>query len=99
MALLKNSSSLLPLLALQLLLWMTKTWALSYAKPSCQKYCGNVTILYPFGICPPNCYFDEWFSIECKNPSSSSSSSNGVAPYLIKIGLEVLEISLNRSYL
>ncbi|KAI8011079.1 Wall-associated receptor kinase-like 5 [Camellia lanceoleosa] len=35
--------------------------------------------------------------IECKNPSSISS--NGVAPYLIKIGLEVLEISLDRSYL
>ncbi|KAL7241473.1 hypothetical protein ACSBR1_014129 [Camellia fascicularis] len=78
-----------------MLLWLTKTSALSNAKPGCPEYCGDVRIPYPFGI-GANCYLDEWFSIGCKN---SSGNNNGVAPYLIKINLEVLEISFNGSYL
>ncbi|CAL5330472.1 unnamed protein product [Camellia sinensis] len=71
-----------------LLLWLTKTSALvnaPLAKGSCQAECGNISIPYPFGI-GPNCYFDIWYSVECKNNSK---------PYLTRIDLEVLEISID----
>ncbi|KAL7204863.1 hypothetical protein ACSBR2_017887 [Camellia fascicularis] len=79
---------ILSVVLLLLLLWLTKTSALvnaSLAKDGCQAECGNISIPYPFGI-GQNCYFDTWYSVECKNNTK---------PYLTSINLEVLEISID----
>ena len=58
--------------------------AVSFAKDSCQEYCGNVRIPYPFGI-GVGCYYDDYFAITCTNNSN---------PVLTMIRNNVLEISL-----
>ncbi|KAI4363907.1 hypothetical protein MLD38_020070 [Melastoma candidum] len=57
------------------------------ANPNCNESCvdSNVTIPFPFGI-GPTCFLDEWYEIDCPN--------GGSTPFLKKIGLEVLNISL-----
>ncbi|GMP40877.1 hypothetical protein CsSME_00011165 [Camellia sinensis var. sinensis] len=78
---------ILSVVLLLLLLWLTKTSALvtaSLAKDGCKAKCGKISIPYPFGI-GPNCYFDNWYSVECKNNTK---------PYLTRIDREVLEISI-----
>ena len=57
--------------------------AASLAKPSCQAYCGNISIPYPFGI-GADCYYDDWYAISCKENFD----------FLRIFNLEVLEISL-----
>ncbi|KAG2711410.1 hypothetical protein I3760_04G075600 [Carya illinoinensis] len=37
---------------------------------SCQEYCGNVSIPYPFGI-ENGCYVDDWFEIVCRSSNDS----------------------------
>ncbi|CAH2036818.1 unnamed protein product [Thlaspi arvense] len=51
---------------------------------SCQPVCGKIKIPYPFGI-ESGCYLDEWYRIECRNAT---------LPFLIKMGMEVVNISL-----
>jgi hypothetical protein len=57
------------------------------ARPGCQVHQGNVFIPFPLRI-GAGCYEDEWFEIICENTFSLSR------PFLIRIKLEVLNISL-----
>ncbi|KAL6144164.1 hypothetical protein ACLB2K_054859 [Fragaria x ananassa] len=66
------------------------------AKPNCKTHCGNISIPYPFGIGPnKDCYYDEWFEIECTN------NSRGHKPFLRRTQpkLEVLNISMEGTLL
>lgn len=58
-------------------------------KPNCPSKCGNVSILYPFGIGDRSCYRDEYFQLTCSN---DNNERNEPKPFLG--GLEVLDISL-----
>ncbi|KAG6657220.1 hypothetical protein CIPAW_04G074900 [Carya illinoinensis] len=61
---------------------------------SCQEYCGNVSIPYPFGI-KNGCYVDDWFEIVCRS-SNDSYDLGFPKPFLKKLNyLEVLEININ----
>ncbi|KAL5854414.1 hypothetical protein ACOSQ4_004216 [Xanthoceras sorbifolium] len=57
--------------------------SLPLSKPNCQSSCGNVSILFPYGI-GPNCYLNDSFAVDCKSHK----------PFLKIINLEVLLISL-----
>ncbi|XP_058010173.1 wall-associated receptor kinase-like 22 [Hevea brasiliensis] len=54
------------------------------AKPSCTDHCGNIDIPYPFGMGEKDCYFNEWFEIEC----------NESRAFISKIKMELLNISV-----
>ncbi|KAI8011078.1 putative wall-associated receptor kinase-like 11 [Camellia lanceoleosa] len=80
-----------------MLLWLTNTSAYHYTQHGCPTWCGNVRIPFPFGI-DVNCSLNEWYSIECRNSRRSSDYSIKGTPYLTKISLEVLFISLRGGY-
>ncbi|KAF2301596.1 hypothetical protein GH714_027592 [Hevea brasiliensis] len=54
------------------------------AKPGCTDHCGNIDIPYPFGMAEKDCYFNEWFEIECKESRA----------FISKIKMELLNISV-----
>ncbi|KAF2301588.1 hypothetical protein GH714_027353 [Hevea brasiliensis] len=54
------------------------------AKPGCTDHCGNIDIPYPFGMGEKDCYFNEWFEIECKESRA----------FISKIKMELLNISV-----
>ena len=83
-------SLLLPLIAV-LCLTQASAAAPSPAKQGCEDRCGNSSIPYPFGI-GKDCYYNEWFAIDC----SRSSSSSFPTPILNhpRLNLEVNSISL-----
>jgi hypothetical protein len=58
---------------------------------SCQAFCGDVSIPYPFGI-GAGCYVDHWFEVVCNDSFSTPK------PFLSSFGLEVLTISLEDAY-
>ncbi|EOA37407.1 hypothetical protein CARUB_v10011311mg [Capsella rubella] len=79
----KNSFSiLLSLLLIVMSIFDSKVVSLS--TKSCQTECGNIKIPYPFGI-EKGCYLNEWYKIVCKNATS---------PFLFRMGMEVVNISL-----
>ena len=55
-------------------------------KPNCPKFCGNVSIPYPFGMTTAGCYLNNWFRIVCTGNDSSARA------FLPRIDMEVLEI-------
>lgn len=59
------------------------------ALPNCKDHCGDVSVLYPFGI-GQGCYKYKWFEIVC----SSNSSEQLSVPFLLSIGQEVISFDL-----
>jgi len=57
---------------------------------SCTHKCGDIQIPFPFGIGEIGCYLDEWYQVECR----PSATSGKVFPFLPKINMEVVNISL-----
>ncbi|XP_034679751.1 wall-associated receptor kinase-like 1 isoform X2 [Vitis riparia] len=81
------------LLQISLLLWLSRGLAATQGKPGCKETCGDVDIPYPFGIGSASCYFDEWFEVTCNN----SIHPHIPKPFLKRLNLEVLNVSLDRS--
>jgi len=57
---------------------------------SCTHKCGDIQIPFPFGIGEIGCYLDEWYKVECR----PNATSGKVFPFLPKINMEVVNISL-----
>lgn len=58
------------------------------SKPNCESSCGNLSIPYPFGMGKKECYFDEWFEIEC------NTSVHPPRAFLSRLKLELIDLSL-----
>ncbi|KAG5227804.1 wall-associated kinase family protein [Salix suchowensis] len=71
---------------LMLLMFQLAAAAQPIAKPGCRDRCGDISIPYPFGI-GKDCYMNESFAIEC----------NETGAFIIRIEMEVLNISAERS--
>ncbi|KAE8714510.1 hypothetical protein F3Y22_tig00110195pilonHSYRG00117 [Hibiscus syriacus] len=61
-------------------------WLIPAANSDCYETCGNVQILYPFGI-TRGCYAynNPWFRVTC------NETSNGRKPFISRINLELLD--------
>ncbi|XP_010497736.1 PREDICTED: wall-associated receptor kinase-like 8 [Camelina sativa] len=62
------------------------------ALANCKDHCGDVSVLYPFGI-GQGCYKDKWFEVVCSNSSDQVS-----VPFLLSIRREVLSFDLGSYY-
>ena len=81
------------MLQISLLLWLSKVLAAAaLAMPDCEEKCGDIDIPYPFGIGSNSCYFDEWFEVSC-----NSSTHHPPKPYLKRMNVEVLNVSVDDS--
>ncbi|CAH2037408.1 unnamed protein product [Thlaspi arvense] len=57
---------------------------------SCNRTCGGISIPFPFGIGGKDCYLNGWYEIVC----NSTSGSDRNAPFLSRLNMEVVNISL-----
>lgn len=67
---------------------VTRTSAITLAKPGCPSYCGDVAIAYPFGT-SPNCSLNENFQIRCNN------FFNPPKPFLLNGNIDFTNISFD----
>lgn len=77
------------------LLLLNEAEATSMTKPGCREKCGNVSIIYPFGI-GKGCYLDKDFEVMCKT-SSNTLPYPVIRPYprVENFEVEVLYMSLD----
>ncbi|CAH1436755.1 unnamed protein product [Lactuca virosa] len=80
--------------AFHLLILISLTEALDYAKPGCKDTCGNVRIPYPFGI-GRNCSLNEWYTLDCNFSTPYLSALNNME--VLNINLEQQTITVNVS--
>uniref|UniRef100_A0A1J3FF73 Wall-associated receptor kinase-like 1 n=1 Tax=Noccaea caerulescens TaxID=107243 RepID=A0A1J3FF73_NOCCA len=57
---------------------------------SCNRICGGISIPFPFGIGEKECYLNNWYEVVC----NSTSGSDKNIPFLSRINMEVVNISL-----
>lgn len=62
----------------------------SNSSTSCNRTCGGISIPFPFGIGGKDCYLNNWYEVVC----NSNSGSDRNAPFLSRINMEVVNISL-----
>lgn len=67
---------------------VTRTSAITLAKPGCPSSCGDVAIPYPFGT-SPNCSLNENFQIRCNN------FFNPPKPFLLNGNIDFTNISFD----
>ncbi|KAK8571567.1 hypothetical protein V6N12_027649 [Hibiscus sabdariffa] len=58
-------------------------------KSTCMETCGNVVILFPFGI-KAGCYMNEWFRVTCNN------TADGPKPFIRSINMQLLNVSVTQ---
>ncbi|VVA91508.1 unnamed protein product [Arabis nemorensis] len=62
----------------------------SNSSTTCTRTCGGISIPFPFGIGGKDCYLNSWYEVVC----NSTSGSDRNAPFLSRINMEVVNISL-----
>ncbi|CAN6999869.1 unnamed protein product [Brassica oleracea var. botrytis] len=57
----------------------------------CNRFCGGISIPFPFGIGPKHCYLNGWYEVVCNTTTSLST------PFLSKINRELMSIRLRKT--
>ncbi|KAI3723159.1 hypothetical protein L2E82_34552 [Cichorium intybus] len=78
-----------------LLLLISLTDALNYAKTGCKDTCGNVRIPYPFGI-GPNCSLNDWYTLDCNSSTPYLSAVKNVEVLGINLGQQTITVNVSK---